>query len=687
MTEVTVQQPNKAGRGSTASKRAGDALQPRKYRSEVQGLRALAVLMVVSYHVWFGRISGGVDVFLLISAFLLTGQFARKMESGRPLELLKYWTRLFKRLLPMIAVTLLITLGAAYFFLPESTWMSLFDQTWASLFYYQNWHLAAEAVDYYAADHSSASPLQHFWSLSIQGQIFILWPIIFAVTAFLSQVFRLKAKRLLIWMFCGIFLISLVFSIITTQNNQLFAYFDTRARLWEFALGSIVALILPSLRLGRMVRLFLGWLGVVAMISCGLILQVGQQFPGYMALWPTLAAACVIAAGQTGSKFGVDRLLSAKPLVKLGDSSYALYLFHWPVLVIFLVTSGRDQAGPKAGLAIILLSIIAAWALTKYVDDPLRRHAWFAEKSSRSLIVILACIVSVAVPVTAWQAHINNLNESLLANASKNNPGAASLWPGYVDNSNPDAPLLPLFANIHADWPVFPEPCIADEEENINLCTNGNDGGEKSVVILGSSHAHVLNTPILEMAEDYNWNVTSMTMGYCPLGLDPAAGLTEACVAFNQEKFKEVLDLKPDLVVTTSTRTSALPEVAEQLDSSWVEEAAALNAAGIQVLAFRDTPRFMQSVPECLENNPNDYAQCSTPTNEIYPAVSPTDPPPPVLGKTSFIDLTSSFCSETSCPAVIGNVVVYKDDNHVTATYMKTLRPIFEREFLAATGW
>lgn len=175
----------------------------RKFRPEVQGLRAIAVLMVVSYHVWFGRISGGVDIFLLISSFLLTGQFTRKLETGRALDLFKYWAHLFKRLLPMIVLTLLASLLGVYLLLPETVWTSMFGQTWASLLYYQNWFLASEAVDYYAADHSAASPLQHFWSLSIQGQIFILWPLVFAVAALVSRKAKLKIRPLLILYLVG----------------------------------------------------------------------------------------------------------------------------------------------------------------------------------------------------------------------------------------------------------------------------------------------------------------------------------------------------------------------------------------------------------------------------------------------------------------------------------------------------
>ncbi|MHA7271575.1 acyltransferase family protein [Arthrobacter sp. HLT1-20] len=687
MTQGTIQKPEAKGRRAVSKHAPMVARTGRKYLPEVQGLRALAVLMVVAYHVWFGRISGGVDIFLLVSAFLLTGQFTRRLESGKTLELLKYWAHLFKRLLPMIAVTLLATLGATYLFLPESRWNSIFGQTWASLFYYQNWFLASESVDYYATDHSVASPLQHFWSLSIQGQIFILWPLIFAFAALLARVLRLRVRVLLLYIFGVVFTCSLIFSIITTNNNQTFAYFDTRARLWEFALGSLLALVLPYLQFSRGTRVVLGWLGVVAMLACGLVLQVGQQFPGYMALWPTMAAACIIVAGSTDSKIGADRFLSMKPLVKLGDSSYALYLFHWPILVIFLVASGRDQAGPKAGLAIVVASIIAAWAMTKWVDTPLRRNQWIEQKRRRAIVVIISCVAIVALPLTAWQVHLTNENNSLLAGASKNNPGAASLWPGYIDQSEPAAPILPSFTAIDSDWPVFSGPCESDGEQMINRCRNAVTDGSKSIYVIGSSHAHVLNTPILAMAEKNNWSVTSITKGYCPLGTDPAAGLSDSCVDFNKKTMQEVLAARPDVVVTTSTRTDSRKEVAERLDQSWVDAVSTLNAAGIEVIALRDTPRFTEGVPSCLEENPSDPSVCGVLRANVYAAESPTEAIADSLPATTFLDLSSNFCNATTCPALIGNVIVYKDDNHVTSTYMRTLQPVFDREFKAATGW
>ncbi|WP_425524462.1 acyltransferase family protein, partial [Paenarthrobacter nicotinovorans] len=353
----------------------------RGFRPEVQGLRALAVLMVAAYHIWLGRVSGGVDVFLLISAFLLTLSFTRKLEAGSPLKLLRHWLHVFKRLLPAVVVVLLGVLLATWAFIPQSRWPDVLAEAWASLFYRQNWQLADNAVDYYAQDHSGASPLQHFWSLSVQGQVFVLWPLVFAAVALLQPSLArllpkgrtLSHRSLLFFAFGAVFLASLVFSIDQTANNQEYAYFDTRARLWEFALGSLLALALPYLKPGRRLRVFLGWAGISAMLACGLVLTVDRSFPGFIALWPTLAAAAVIVAGQSGSRFGVDRLLSSRPLVLVGNNSYALYLWHWPVLVFFLLVSGTTAPSLLQGLGIMAASMLLAIGTTRFVEAPMRR--------------------------------------------------------------------------------------------------------------------------------------------------------------------------------------------------------------------------------------------------------------------------------------------------------------------------
>ncbi|WP_165189433.1 acyltransferase family protein, partial [Kocuria carniphila] len=307
------------------------------YRPEVQGLRAVAVLLVVIYHVFVGRVSGGVDIFLLISAFFMTLSFVRKIEGGRRLDIPRYWLHIFRRLLPLASLIIVGTLVLLALFYPDTSIRDFRWQGLASVFYLQNWELASASVDYYAADHSTASPFQHFWSLSVQGQVFLLWPLIFGFAWWVRRRTRISSVPVLAVCFGLIFAASIAYSVVTTETQQAFAYFDTRARLWEFALGSLIALAIPYLNPPRIVRIILGWVGIVSMVSVGVLVDVQGAFPGWIALWPLLSAAAIIVAGNTGSPFGFDRFLSWWPVVKLGDAAYALYLVHWPLLITYLV--------------------------------------------------------------------------------------------------------------------------------------------------------------------------------------------------------------------------------------------------------------------------------------------------------------------------------------------------------------
>lgn len=209
---------------ATRRERRRERTDSRVRRDDIDGLRALAILLVVAYHVWTSRVSGGVDVFLMISAYFLTASFVRRLERGGSVPVLRYWVRRFARLLPLAGVTILATLGAVWLWYLPSTWPDIWGQTWASLFYFQNWELAFSAVDYYARDEVLASPLQHFWSLSVQGQVFLVWPLLIAGTAVLA---RRRSQSVRLWLIGTISLVgtaSFVYSVAWTAENQAFAY-------------------------------------------------------------------------------------------------------------------------------------------------------------------------------------------------------------------------------------------------------------------------------------------------------------------------------------------------------------------------------------------------------------------------------------------------------------------------------
>ncbi|MHA7281525.1 acyltransferase family protein [Arthrobacter sp. TMS2-4] len=662
----------------------------RRFRPEVQGLRALAVAMVVVYHVWLGRVSGGVDVFLLVSAFLLTVTFTRRLEAQQPLALVAYWLNLLKRLLPAAVVVLLSVLAATAVFVPSSRWPAVFDQTWASLTYRQNWELAGNAVDYYALDHSAASPLQHFWSLSIQGQVFLLWPLLFAVAGALVALTRLRPRPVLIVLFGVLFAVSLAFSVWQTGTDQAAAYFDTRARLWEFALGSLVALVLPYLVIPRRVRVVVGWAGVVLMLACGILLQVQQQFPGYVALWPTLAAAAVIVAGRTDSPAGVDRWLSSGPLLRLGGASYALYLWHWPLLVIWLVVAGKPGAGLLDGAAVIGASLVLALLTTRFVEEPVRSWSWPSAKRRRLGLVAAAALALVAVPLSGWEYRVQAQEAAAQQQTRADNPGAAALRPGFEYRGAEDALVMPLTSSLGAEWAAVDGPCaeaLMPSDPLLSSCVQTGDEAtaERTVLVLGDSHSQMWMTALGAMAETNDWLAVSLHRPSCRL-VDARGSVDPACQAFNDAARAYALDLDPDAVLTVGTRTD-WSSPAEEVPLGFEAGITPLLDAGIPVVALRDTPRFEEDMAECTARHAADPAVCAVPAAEVLAPSSPLLPLADRLPGLEYIDLTDVVCAGATCPGVVGNVRVYMDRDHLSKTYVETTVPVFEERFRAALGW
>ena len=662
----------------------------RRYRPEVQGLRALAVLLVVVYHVWLDRVSGGVDIFLLVSAFLLTGSFARKVEAGGPLQLGRYWLHLFQRLLPSVAVVLLAVLAAARLLLPASDWGGIFRQAWSSLFYVQNWTLANSSVDYYARDHSSASPLQHFWSLSVQGQVFILWPLLFAAAAAAAAAFGWRYRLVLLGVFGAVFCASLVFSIWETATNQAYAYFDTRTRLWEFALGSLLALALPYLRPRRLARILMGWTGIAGMLSCGLLLQVQQQFPGYVALWPLLSAALIIAAGETGSRAGADRFLSSPALVKLGNNSYGLYLWHWPVLVLWLVYSGQDAAGPADGAAVVAVSLVLAVLSTRFVEKPLRNWRWSAAGTWRSAVVIAVLLAVVAAPLSAWQRQVHSDQIKVMSQGVADNPGALALDPAFVPAASTEAVLKPSVSGVGREWADFDGACApeyAPTDPLLEKCLEigSAETAVRTIVVLGDSHAQQWMAAMGPVAQTNNWHLVTVLKPGCRYGAE-VPERSDECNAFNAAAARYVLDTAPDAVFTVAslTRESSPDEI---LVPGYDEGIRPFAEAGIDVIALRDNPRFEYDMVKCLESHQLDAASCALPRSRVLAPVSPLEGLSARIPGTAVVDMTDQLCTQEQCPGIVGNMLVYMDNDHLGKTYLKTTARVLSQRILAATGW
>lgn len=678
--------PVPAGSGSASAEPAA----PGSYRPELQGLRAVAILMVVCYHIWFGRVSGGVDIFLLISAFLLTGSFARKLERGTPLQVPRYWLHAFKRLVPPGALVILAVLAGVLLLLPATRWRELLTEAVASLTYWENWLLAAKSVDYYAADHSTASPLQHYWSLSIQGQVFLLWPLLFALAALVIRRFRLPVRPVLLALFGSITLASLAWSIHATATAQAFAYFDTRTRLWEFSLGSVLALVLPMIetRLGyrrradgvgerlRAPRAVAGWIGIALILSCGLLIDVQGAFPGYIALWPTLASCLVIAAGPTHTAWGVDRLLSSRPLQWLGDVSYALYLVHWPLLIFALVVLGRTELGVPEGTVLVAGAIVLAWLLTRFVDSPIRRSPWLEARWWRSATAIAVSCALVLGAVGTVRAVLDQRAAQAEELAAKNSPGARALEPGFVDRADPAADPLPDLSLLQEDWFSFDEPCSGDLtalEDLADLCRQEGNGKGPVLVVVGDSRDEQFAPAVVQTAQDEGWTVVTIFKGGCPFGT--GSWIPPDCDAHDDRIQDYLLSIRPTAVMSAYSYVG--PDYVEAPLPGYDQRAQILLDAGIDVIGTRDIPRLDSSPIDCVADFEADPSRCAFDISEQY---APEPPLPQLTGRNEpgrgafyTLDATEQICPQDRCVPIIGNVYVWLDAAHITQTYAATL--------------
>jgi peptidoglycan/LPS O-acetylase OafA/YrhL len=659
------------------------------FRPELQGLRALAVVLVVVYHVWVGRVSGGVDVFFVVSGYLLTGQLVRAAQRD-DLDVRRRWTRSLARLVPAAAMVLVVTAVAGVLVLPEGRWSQTVREIVAAGLFLENWQLAGDSVDY-AARTNVPSVAQHFWSLSVQMQVFLLWPLLFAVVALACRTAPGKLRRTATMALLGVFVASLVYSVELTIANQPLAYFHTLTRLWEFALGGLLALHGDRVVLTRRARVAAGWTGVAGLVACGAVIPVAHAFPGIAALWPTGCAALVLLAGRTGTWFGADRILTAAPARYLGDISYGLYLWHWPLLVLYLQAAGVETVG--LGVGALIIGAAAGLAAISYecIEKPLARRRGGARHQAR---ITAACTAAVLAVALAWQVAGALRVDPEAALGDDAHPGARAL---HSDVELAPAPLLPSAVAVTEDWVrierwdcapmagfpmdacVQPLPVAEDTQEPVQP--------DRRIVVVGDSHAQQLTGALLPIAQQHNWQIIAMVRGACPFSTASEAVPDDAdCLAWNAAVADEIIALLPDAVVTLATRDARVGQT-EQTPPGFVEQWRRLDAQGIPVLALRDNPRFDHNVPDCVQTRPDDVDGCGVDRAEIYAPTPPWADLPDVPPNVAFVDIADAVCDAERCPPVIGNVLVYMDDNHLTATYSTSMSDLLASRIQEGLGW
>jgi len=659
----------------TASKKASSS-----YRPEIQGIRTIGALLVAVFHIWGGRVSGGVDVFFVISGFLITGSLYREVEKRGTIDVVAFWGRIANRIAPMAYFVLALTLLAALLWMPQSRQQGLLIEIFYSAFHLENLKLMMNSVDYLARN-EAPSPVQQFWALSVQVQFYAVWPFLLLTIAFLVRRLRAGASTYLMAL-AVVFLASLSYSIVQTRLDPSPAYFNTLARVWEFALGGILAVYLPHVSLPERLREIAGWLGLAAVVSCGFIIPASAHYPGYVALWPTLGAALVLLSGGGKTRFGAERILAAKPLVAMGEISFSFYLWHWPVLIFALIVTRQKHLSLWQGLAVIAIALFGAYVTARWVEQPIQRSPVGKKKAWHIHAMGAALALPVLVTAGVWHLSIEweeMRQREAVERRAKDYPGG-SLPISRAKLLQPGIPLYPETKRVKSK---HPNRCQQNERDpEVTMCNYGvQEGARKTIALVGGSHSeHWL--PALEgVAYEQKWNIVAITKSACPF-MDGGGGRPPHCAQWNESVHEALIKLKPDAVFLTSTRRlGPNPQNwREAVPRGYLKHWERLAKHGITVIAVRDSARIDKNNLECVDANQADIMKCARLRAEIFDEVDPTSRLEKKPENVSFIDLTDRFCDETYCFPVIGNVLVLRDAHHITIEYARTLAaPLGER--------
>lgn len=669
------------------------------YRPDLQGLRAIAVIAVLIFHVWPQTFRGGfvgVDVFFVISGFLITSLLIAEHEANGKVDLPRFWARRFLRLLPAASVVLIAVVVGTLIFLPKPMWISTGLQVLAAAVYFENWALVLQSVDYWAQG-QLATPVQHFWSLSIEEQFYIFWPPLIAVCGVIATRGRRGIRFYGTLLVLVIIAASLAHSVVPDPESGS-PYFKTTTRAWELALGALLALISHRLILPRWLRSIFGWFGLGAIAISVLAINEAMRFPGYAALLPTLGTVLLITCHN--APYSPHRLLALRPLQWVGDLSYSIYLWHWP-LVVFTRPFGEEASQLSA--AIVIGGSLLFAVLSKYlIEDPFRRGriAVLLQSSSRGAFLRNAFLLSVFLILTTAGAgaFLNVYQRQQVEKVATQDFEAVIGDPNYPGAAAFD-PVRP--APVPAGVPLKPDPVAAYVDMKYKylmcqvkgkLCEYGNPNGKLTIALVGDSHAMHYAPALEALAKKHDWRLLVIVKVACPIGDFPLwrdGAIRGDCDWWRSNMTKWVLQEKPAFVVTSGGLTGVygqLPPVERQV-KGFREIFNKFIANGTKIIAIKDNPLMKyhkgkwMDVPPCLYYYRKDIKKCFRPRELTLDSMTDTMMlAADGMKGVATINLTQYFCTKDECPPVIGNVVVYRDQHHLTETFVNTLTPYLEKE-------
>jgi len=669
------------------------------FRADIQALRAVAIAAVILYHLWPNRLTGGyigVDVFFVISGYLITSHILRGIERERPTQfLVNFYARRIRRLAPAAVVVLAFTLIATAVLLPAASWGGISGHVIASASFVENWHLAASAVSYLNAD-AAPSALQHFWSLSVEEQFYIVWPLLLIGVSLLAA--KRGGRRTVLAAIVAVGVLSFVWSLYFTAASPDAAFFNTPARIWQFCAGGILPFF--TIR-DSTARFVLPWAGLVALVISTVTITETTPFPGWAALVPTLATAAIIAGnGDTKNPAAAGYLARFAPVQWLGNVSYSAYLWHWPLIVLIPIWLGHDL-GTRSKVAIIVATAVVAQLSYLFIETPVRQHQFLTRTRLRTFTAgaaVLALIAGGSVTTaTVANAAQDRAQQQLIAKTFGGDPCFAAR---AVDNPKCDSPwgqITQKAAEAGADDEPLPwrDDCFDDWKQNSNkFCTYGDEKADTTVLLWGDSHAGSWSAAFDMAGKIDHFRVIVAMRNKCPSSMEtPIAGTygsdipkdVQTWCQHRNDWVMKTLVPKADTVVLANFSANYVFRSKDQT-KGYQETVKQVRAAHRKVtlmehIPLTNTPKDRRNGPTCLTDGRDDCV------NAQSAAYDTTHQVPAGLQKAglgddvSWIPVSDRFCHDNRCYYAIGGTSVYWDASHMSNTYATSLGPWLARSF------
>lgn len=673
------------------------------YRRDVEGLRAVAVLAVLLYHARLGPLGGyvGVDVFYVLSGFLITGLLRREVATTGRIALVAFYARRARRLLPAALVVLLVTLGVSLLLLSPLRARPVLGDAVAVALYVGNYRFALLGTDYLGD--AAPSPLQHYWSLGVEEQFYLLWPVLLLLV---RRARRPAASLAVLAVGAG----SLAVCAWLASAAPPWAFFSLPARAWELTAGATVALAAERGRqLPSWLATPLGWIGLLTIVASVLLLGGATPFPWPTALLPVAGTAAVLLAGASAPRGGAQVLLGRGPLQLTGRLSYPWYLWHWPLIVLVPEAFGHPLP-PVGRLLIVLGSGLLAALTVVLVENPVRFARWLRSPvrglalggalsagavfvAAGSAAVLPPVDAGPAVPAPAPLAPSARAATPLPARPQRSAPPGAearvtSTIAQAVTIRTLPANLLPSLEQAHQDDALpFLDGCnLAFLDSRQPACGYGDVRSPTRVVAFGDSHAAQWFPALRAAAEQHNWRLESLSKSTCPPLDVPIFSpvlrrpFTE-CVRWRRAVLARLASERPALVVLGVARHYGPEYTFRVYGRAWLTALGStvrqLRANGSQVLVLGPTPKPEFDEPDCLAAHPRDLARC-TPSRALAVNEQGTRAEQAVVQAAggTYLDVSPWVCTSHTCAVVVGNLLVFRDDNHLSTAFTRWLAPV-----------